>query len=143
MSNGTGASTPLVTPADIKTWVAALSSVGAGLIAFVQSERWEIALLVLAGFGSAVGLASFVLRRLRQVEHELGECRKSHAARDDRISAAHTAIAILHERARARGDSLPRLTDLLGSDAMGAILRADELRQTSSIQRDAEPEPAK
>lgn len=122
-------------PADVRAWIAVLSAIGAGALTFVQSDRWELATLALIGFCAVGLLAVFVLRRLGQVESEVHICRESHARCDDKVAAAHTAIAVLHERLRSKGEPLPRLSDLLGSDAISAMMRADEVRTGASNSR--------
>ncbi|HCZ49310.1 MAG: hypothetical protein ACPHN2_04775 [Sinimarinibacterium flocculans] len=113
-------------PSDIKTWAAAVSALAAGVVTFVSSARWETALLVCLGVGAGVLLVLVVWTRLRAVEQEVGQCRESHRVCDLRVASAHTAIAVLHTRLARHDASLPRLTDLLGADATGALLRASE-----------------
>lgn len=131
-----------LTPSDVKTWVAALSALGAGAVAFVQSDRWELAIIVAIGVAVSAALAILVVTRLRSVEEmvrlareEVAECRVSHLDCDKRVASAHTAIAVMHTRLAAHDPTLPRLRDLLGPDAMDALLRAGDAQQMTNLRQ--------
>lgn len=119
---------------DIKAWASGLAAILAAIVAFVQSEQWQTAALVLIG---ASALA-FVVYRIGQLTDEVQQCRASHAEcdrklaqRDVRLARRDVCMAVMHNHLQRCDPTIPPLQDLLGEDAQAAQAAANQVSQTA------------
>ena len=100
-------------------------------MAFVQSDQWWVAGLL--GFNILLFwlLGLMVKQRLDKLEGLLSKCQESHQQCEAWKTNALTAIAILHTTLARYDNTLPRLSDLLGPDAMSAMIHASEFENAA------------